>query len=169
MGIFSGVTQASQGANNSYWTPGIYKARVERVTFKEKSFKGTSYIIECEVLEVLQHYDAEDRDGLKFASSRKVGERVTQVMKFDNDKAKQAALGNINNFLTACFQTMALSGGQSTEGIEVTEESVAESYADDQPCAGLELNVHCQGIKTAAGKAFVVTSYGVLEELKKAA
>lgn len=171
MGYFSGVKTARQGGGGSYWTPGDYKVRVDRVIFKESGFKGTSYIVECEILEVLRAFPAEDRgEGIKFDASRKPGEKVGHVIKLDKSEVKEAALGNINNFLTACFETMAVMSGNSTEGIEIDESAVEESYGDDQPCAGLELHVHCQGIKTAkTGKPFVTTTYGVLTGLKKAA
>ncbi len=165
MGRFSGINNKSSTGGGVYWEPGVYKAKITGIKHK-KGFKGESYIMEFEVLDVLVKRDAEERDGVRFNPSRRVGDVVSHVLKLEGENA-ELALGNLADFLRAAFATMKAKNGEivALKDVEIGDEDPEEAASDDQPLAGLEIEVQVQGTKTKKGNAFSNVKYLVPRDL----
>ena len=173
MGFFSGrnVNKHRQSGGGNFWTPGTYHVKVAKVELKD-GFKGTTYIIEAEVLAVLAAKGAHKVGNAEFAASREVGDKPGQALKCEpGDKVKfEMTMGNIADFLRACFATMtAIESGEIVDPktINVDDDDVDASYGEEQPVTGLELELYAYGIETAKDKKpFTVIQYRPLEQYR---
>lgn len=174
MGRFSGINQKSSTGGGTYWEPGDYRAKVLGIKHKEDGFKGESYIMEFEVLEVLLSREVEKRISagkeVVFNSSRRVGDTVSHVLKLDGEN-KELALGNLADFLRACHATISAQEGKYIvpKDVVLEDKDPVEAASVDQPLVDLELEVHCQGTITKKNAAFTQVVYKIPRHLMAAA
>ena len=157
MGIYSNINSHRQGGGGVNWTPGTYRARIQKVIDK-KGFKGHSFIIESEVLEVLKPFT----EGEKVVSLQP-GVKPGNVIKLDKPDTLTMALGNVADFCRAGFAAITLRDtGEVVDpaSIDIEESDVEGVAGDAQPLAGVELMVEAYNITTIkTQKPFTVVKY----------
>lgn len=172
LGRFSGMNTKTSTGGGSYFEPGVYLAKITGIKHKEAGFRGESYIMEFEILEVLVKRDPETRSApngseVKFNGSRKAGDVVSHVLKLDGEN-KELALGNLADFLRACSATMSAKNGQiiTLKDVEIDDDDPVNAASEEQPLAGLELEVWVQGtITQKKQQAFNNITYKVPRDL----
>jgi hypothetical protein len=131
-----GNAKVSQGDGN-YVRPGHYYARLNAVKLTQK-FTGEQFLaVEMTVVSVLD--DDEGR-------GHKVGEDTTHLMK----AASPSFLGNVKAFIAATL-------GCSPD--EVDQNSADRVTSDEQPLAGIVVELVGRQITTKAGKPFTKVTY----------
>ena len=163
MGIYSNINSHRQGSGGVNWTPGKYHARIQKVV-DHKGFKGRSFIIEAEVLRVVNALETEIEENgqKKILKSLQPGVKPGNVIKLDKPDTLTMALGNVADFCRAGFAALTLrDSGEIVDpaSIDIEESDVEGVAGEGQPLAGLELMVEAHNIKTKIGGNFTVVRY----------
>ena len=145
---FAGMkdTKASRDAN--YVTPGHYVMRVDGVHLRENRSNQPIFIIEMTPLHVLSSETCLMNN--VNTVSNKAGVPCTHLIPLEG-KGKDMALPNIKAFLLAAIE--------GSEDADIDEETVNDVVADNQPLAGLMLEVTARSIRTKANTDFTKVVY----------
>jgi len=138
MGLFSGIDKTKPRKDANYWRDGHYLALVERVGKVETRVSGDGIAIECRIIRVL---------GTGLDSPHQPDETVSQLLldKYD------ASGGNFVAFL--------MTAGGLRES-DITDESAADVYGDENPLAYTVLEIFCKKGETRGKKVpFVFVNY----------
>lgn len=143
-GLFGGIGDAKIGMGGLYFLQGLYRVRIIRFFAMESRKKEDLVIAECEVL-------ASD------VAERKVGMKPSWVVNLKQD----AALGNIKGFLAACLGL----DPNDTEAVNerITEDFCEEAVSEDNPLAGIEVNLEAVNIKTRENNDFTLHKWSPAE------
>lgn len=138
MGLYDKIrdAKASKGAN--YVRAGGYLALVRRVKQDQNRKKVDFVAIEMVILAVLR-VDPQD-------APHTVGEQTSHLLMSDKD----SFLGNFKAFII---------GATGAAEAEVTEKEALAVVSDDQPLAGVVVELDNKIIKTKANKDFTAVNY----------
>jgi hypothetical protein len=137
MGLFDGIENAPMGGNFVYFLPGKYRVKVIKCFTMRSRKRDDLFIVECEIL-------ASD------CPDRKPGMQASWCVNFKHD----AALGNIKQFIAACNSIDP--ADEVTVNAEVSEEVCDYTVSDDNPLAGIEVNLTAVNTKTKEKKDFTI-------------
>ena len=144
---FAGVEKAQVARGGVYFLPGTYKVEVKSVKLKQSRKKDDLLIIETLVLE------SDNAD-------RPAGSCPSQVINFKHD----AALGNVKAFVAAGLGLDATKD-EAEVNAQVTGDLCNQVCSDDQPFAGLVLNLSAVNIETREGNEFTIHNWSPSPEL----
>jgi len=154
---FSGIgkTKASMDAN--YVTPGHYVNRIDRVILKKNRTGSDIFIIEMTVLHALS-VEETVMNG-KTLSSNREGLPCSQLISFAGAGAEMA-LPNIKAFAQAVVEGFVEAQDQKdAEGNDLQELVLASIVSDDQPLAGMMVEVTARSIRTKKDTDYTKVSY----------
>lgn len=138
MGVFDGIENASAGYDSNYIRNGRYWARIGTVKVTQNFRREQFLAIELTVVHVLD--DDEGR-------GHKAGEDIVHLIKAQSDMF----LGNVKQFVSSALGC----------GPDAVDKNAAEKIvSDEQPLAGIVLNVSGREITTKQGKPFTKVTYG---------
>jgi hypothetical protein len=155
MGIFSKVNEAESTRGGYYFAEGKYRVRLQRV-FKKTTRKGIEMlIVETEILTSTN-------------PERPVGTKPSVCYGDDKD----ATAGNIKGFLGVAFATSQCASGVAMTAAEAEKEFLSgdedaveqrchAATGDENPLAGIEIDVEAFPIKTRAGNDFTKIVWSV--------
>jgi hypothetical protein len=155
MGLFSNIETESSTKGGYWFVPGNYRVRIKRTFVKETRGGSDAVIIETEILES------------NIPEIRPVGSAPSQVIMMNKDAAK----GNVADFLRAAFSSAACMAGEPTtpEEVPLNEELANNAFGEDSPLPGVELNVEAFNIKTKANTDFTKIMWTVPDDIAKSA
>ena len=131
--LFDGIENAHSSGAGRYIVPGNYLATVQEIkTFESQQHAGRHYF--CAEIKVDEYHGSE-----------MVGEGETLTWLVD--LSKQAALGNIREFVEALNPDVPLDGPEA-------KLVVAELCGPDQPASGMPVRCTALMITTKAGNPF---------------
>jgi len=145
MGLFAGINEAKVGQGGVYFLEGIYRVEVLKCFTMTSRKREDLFIVEAKVVE-------SDND------DRKPGMRCSWIVNMKHD----AALGNIKGFIAAMNGIHPSDEEQVDE--EVTEEAVEYTVSDDNPLAGMLVDLEAVAITTRAGNPFTLHKWSPVEE-----
>lgn len=157
MSLFAKLKGERQGQGGAYFNQdGLYQVKVNRVKTGETRKKDEFFVVETEIITS----NVEDH---------KPGSKRSQMIMFKHD----AALGNIANFLQAAIWTFGKMNGatmpdgvENYEQVDPDENSALEVCAEDNPMAGVILDLECIQQDTRAGGQYTKCVWSPPEEYK---
>ena len=137
MGLFDGIEDAKAGGGFIYFLPGKYRVKITKCIALQSRKREDLFIVKTEILE-------------SDNPERKVGMQASWSVNFKHD----AALGNIKGFVAACNGIDP--ADETAVNAEVNEEVCDYAVSEDNPLAGVEVNLTCVNKKTKADKDFTL-------------
>lgn len=135
MGLFTGMNEAVVGAGGIYFLEGGYTVEILKAFTMRSRKKEDLFIVECKILESTNE-------------KRPAGGKASWCVKLSQD----AALGNIKGFIAAANGIDPNDDDRVNE--EVTEDAVEFAVSNDNPLAGVTVDLTCTEITTRAGNPF---------------
>ena len=136
--IRDGVLGAKSFYDANYLTPGLYLLEIERIKFGADRHQMKFFVVEFKVLE---------------SSNQKMrpGSHADYMVKFNKD----AAWGNVKNFMKAALENLQVQNGGPFEQIELTAERYDICSREiNNPLLGTKIVADAYNHDTAEGKPF---------------
>ena len=132
-GFFAGIENTIIPAGSTYFSPGQYRVRIDRVKIVASRKGDSLFTVETTVLESSN-------------TAHPAGQRVSWQANFKHDSTP----GNIARFVGACH------GLTDREAIKklVTEELCETIVSERNPLCGVELDLTVKLIETKSGREF---------------
>lgn len=145
MGIFKGINRVKPRVDANYIGPGKYLLRIDKVKVEQTRKREDFFAVEMTVLHVL--------DDLEGQAAHRVGDGVTWLIKNAGDSADYF-LPEISAFVKAVV-------GEDLASMddEEAESCVDQMVADDQPLAGMLIEVHARHVATQSGGTFTKVAF----------
>ena len=137
MGLFTGIEDAQVGQGGVYFLEGKYLVEIVKVMTLNSRKKEDLFIVEAKILKSSN-------------PERKVGITASWIVNLKHD----AALGNIKGFVAAA-NGISPSDKEEVDR-NVDEEAVEYACSEDNPLAGVQLDLECVQIKTREKRDFTL-------------
>jgi hypothetical protein len=147
---FSGIGQTKASRDANYVNPGGYIMRIDSVRMKKNRKDGPIFVIELTPLHVLRE-ESTLMNGVDVKSNR-LGVGCTHLIPFTGPGAEMA-LPNIKAFAETVIPGFAEAGGKEQE------EALALVTGDEQPLAGMMVEITARPIVTRSKKDFTKVNY----------
>lgn len=139
MGLFTGIKDAKVGFGRGYEKNGMYLQRIDRVK-QGKTRRGREFLaIEKTVIKVIDDFEG---------TGHREGEEITHMLMTDSDYF----LANFKEFIATCFDA-------DPQAAEVDESDCEAAVSEQQPLAGIVLEMFNKDIQTKDGKPFTKVGY----------
>jgi hypothetical protein len=154
MSALSGITGADASGDRKPWLEsGRYRVRITACREVTSRKNDVFFIVEVEVL-VIHQTDVPEK--------MKVGRHYCQMIKFNDDMGPI----NVKRFLL-CALGMDPNTAENQDRVD--DDAAIYSVSNDQPLAGLEMEVHVEMITTKAGNPFSKHNWMPCEQWANAA
>lgn len=147
MGLFSKIKGKRGSQGGVYFKQGLYQVKVNRVKVGKTRHGDEYFAVETEIITSTN-------------PNREPGSNCTWMAMFKHD----AALGNIADFARAGLWAFAVQNGadpgfETHAEVEIDEEGVEELCAEDNPIAGVILDIEAVDITTSKGNPFTLVKF----------